>query len=350
MDSFFRAPGMGKGAVETLLRHALKKELTVAQCLSGSGISSDYVRNPIDVSVSQELIIINNLIKHLAKPFAMGFAVGLGVRMMDLGVVGLALMSCKNGAHAASVIARYVSHAYHFNHLDLVVEGGSIRIKISPRDELDEAVKQFVVARDLGIFYVMQTSALRGQARNTYEVGFDFDFLQGMEEVAKAFSCPVRHGQDSNYLICDKRQLKLQPPMSNPINAAAIELSYQQVLLKSVSDAGLASKIKEILMSNSHKNIQKKQVAEGLNISERTLARHLEKKGLSWRKMLSEIRLQKAEFLLLNSDKALQKITDEVGYASVSSLSHAFRKEKGLSPSSFRKSNLKTKLMLKPLP
>ncbi len=338
MDPYSRAPGVGKGSVETLLRYSFQQKMDLTQCLKGSGIEDDFLINPVDVSVPQELIVIANVLKFTGKPMATGFSVGLGFRMMDLGMVGLALMSSEDGAHAAKIIGRYVQNAYHFNDFSLALKRRKVTISFQAHEELTDPVAQFVVARDLGIFHMIQSYVLRGQARKTFEVGFSFDFLQGMEDVAKAFSCPVRHNQKSNYLVCDIRQLRLRPPLSNPINASAIESAYQLALSAPTYDDSLVAKIKKYLLSKPLLNIQKKQVALYLNMSERTLARHLEKQGLSWRKLLSQVRLQKAENLLLGSGQSLQKITDEVGFASVSSLSHAFTKDKGMSPSEFRKS------------
>jgi AraC-like DNA-binding protein len=338
MDSFPRAPGVGKGSVETLLRYSLQKKMDLSQCLKGSGIKDDFLVNPVDVSVPQELIVIENVLKFTGKPLATGFAVGLGFQMMDLGVVGLALMSSKDGAHATKIVGRYVKKAYHFNNFSIALKRRKVTITLQAHDDLTDSVAQFVVARDLGIFHMIQTYILHGQARNTFEVGFSFNFLQGMEGIASAFSCPVRHNQTSNYLVYDIRQLRLRPSLSNAINACAIENFYQMELSELSRIDGFVSKIKRYLISQPSLNIKKRQVAEHLNMTERTLARHLEKKGLSWRKLLSEVRLKKAEQLLNSSDYSIQKITDEVGFSSVSSLSHAFSKDKGMSPSEYRKS------------
>jgi AraC-like DNA-binding protein len=338
MDSLLRAPGIGKGNIETLLRYGLQQNLSIAQCLKGTDIEDDFLINPVDVGVSQEIIVIGNVLKIMGKPVATGFAVGLGFRMVDLGVVGLALMSSQDGAHATKIVGRYVQKAYHFNHFSIALKRRKVTITLKAHDDLTDPVAQFVVARDLGIFHMIQTYILHGQARNTFEVGFSFNFLQGMEEIARAFSCPVRHNQTSNYLVYDIRQLRLRPPLSNAINACAIENAYQMELSSVSRIDSLGAKIKRYLMSQSLLNIKKRQVSEYLHMSERTLARHLEKKGLSWRKLLSEVRLKKAEHLLNSSDYSIQKITDEVGFSSASSLSHAFTKDKGMSPSEYRKS------------
>ncbi len=340
MASFNRAAGFGKGSIETLLNYALLENVSVAQCLVGSGVANNFLNKPVDVSIQQELIVISNVLKLLGKPFFIGFSVGLSYKMADLGVVGLALMSGENGLHAANIIDRYQRKAYHFNWLGLVVMGSKVKLMLSPRAELDKNIAQFMVARDLGIFSMMQHSVLKGEKRNTFEIGFSFDYLKGMGDVADAFSCPVRHKQKYNYLVCDVNQLKLRPPLSNPINAAAIELSYHSELSKLAEPVNIVKKIEQYLHSIENLNVQKKQVAQQFNMSERTLTRHLEKQGLNWRDLLSGIRLKQAEYLLRTTDKSLQSISDQVGFASASSLSHAFTKHKNVSPSEFRKSHI----------
>ena len=74
-----------------------------------------------------------------------------------------------------------------------------------------------------------------------------------------------------------------------------------------------------------------------LKISTRSLARQLEKNDTNWRSLISKIRIEKAEKVLLETALPLSDIAEVVGFANPSSFSHAFTKQKGISPSKFRK-------------
>ncbi len=335
--SLCRAPGVGKGSVDALLRYGSQHNLSHEQCLQGSGLDVSYHSADIDVTPQQELLVIANIIKFLGKPFATGFAIGISYRIGDLGTFGLALMSSKNGAHAANITARYLQAAYHFTNFKLLLLDGKIKIKWDETSAFSKEIEQFLIARDFGICRLIQNHVSSSHPRDIYEISFRFDYLSGMDEVAKAFKCAVRHNQTETYIVSESSQLEIRPPFSNPANAHAIEKSYLDILNRKDEQLGLINKVKQKLMSEPCLNIQKKQMADLFHMSERTFSRHLEKESSSWRLLITEARLEKAELLLKISNKPLQKISDEVGFSSVSSLSHAFTKYKGMSPTEFRK-------------
>jgi two-component system response regulator YesN len=79
-------------------------------------------------------------------------------------------------------------------------------------------------------------------------------------------------------------------------------------------------------------------VARKLFLSRRSLQMILKKEGKPpFRDMLTEFRLNRAEQLLLQTDKTVGEIAFEVGFNSPDALSVAFRRRRGMSPSDFRK-------------
>lgn len=58
--------------------------------------------------------------------------------------------------------------------------------------------------------------------------------------------------------------------------------------------------------------------------------------GMTISDYLLELRMERAKILLLNTDKSVQQIGDELGFNSVSYFSAQFRKKSGQSPSAFR--------------
>ena len=64
------------------------------------------------------------------------------------------------------------------------------------------------------------------------------------------------------------------------------------------------------------------------------------KTGISYMAYRTQLRLKRAQELLLKSDKSMPQIASEVGYNDVTSLIRAFKKELGYTPSDYRKSGL----------
>lgn len=334
---YSRAPGVGKGHSEALIRYGLSSGLAIHECIRGTTIPENFLLDPYDVSPMDELVLVSNLVHKLGNGFKLGFEVGSRYQITDLGLFGMALMTSKNGAHAAQITQRYLDNAFNFTNMRLKIMNGKYKMTWKLRLEFDEEINNFLLARDVGICHVVQSYVLKNKNRNAYEIGFSFPYEKGMDDVAKLYGCPVRHNQDENYIIADINQLSAEPPFSNFVNAQAIEQAYQAELNKPTNQPRLSEKVKNYLLETSNFNIPKKDVAANFFVSERTLTRHLEKESTSWRGLVSEVRLEKAELLLKITNKPLQKIADEVGFASVSSFSHAFTKFKGMSPTEYKR-------------
>lgn len=337
VDYGIRVPGIGKGHAEQLIKYAINHGFDLQHCLHGTSIKTDFLENPVDIIPSQELILIENLIHRFGDAFKLGFEIGSRYSMLDLGLYGMALMNSTNGAHAANITKRFLDLSYNFTDMKLHINADKIILNWFCRHPYKPNVQQFLIARDFGICHMVQDFILDGKSRNVFEVGFSFEYLKGMEDIANAFSTKLKHGQSQHYLITEISQLRRSRNNSNLIAANAIEDSYLKKVNSVPRDNSASYKIKEYLLSLEKLHVTKKDIANALHMSERTLTRHLEKEGTNWRRFISNIRLEKAQGLLTDSNKTLQQISDTVGYANVSSLSHAFNKYKGLSPTEYRK-------------
>ena len=89
------------------------------------------------------------------------------------------------------------------------------------------------------------------------------------------------------------------------------------------------------LLPTGHPTLE--SVARQLEISPRTLQRHLAKQGLTHSKLIYQVRITRACKQLSQSDVQISEIATEVGFATPSAFSHAFQSWTGTSPRNFRK-------------
>ncbi|MEC8569374.1 MAG: helix-turn-helix domain-containing protein, partial [Pseudomonadota bacterium] len=78
-------------------------------------------------------------------------------------------------------------------------------------------------------------------------------------------------------------------------------------------------------------------IAERLNMSERTIKRHLQAQGTNFLQILSEVRFSEAKKLLHQQQYSIQDIADIVGYEEATNFIRAFKKNFGETPSQYRK-------------
>jgi AraC-like DNA-binding protein len=83
-------------------------------------------------------------------------------------------------------------------------------------------------------------------------------------------------------------------------------------------------------------------VASELNLSSRTLRRHLEEQGSSFRQLQEEVRLALAEELLAIGSLSQEDIAARLGYSEVSNFLHAFKRWKGQTPGQYRQTRTAT--------
>jgi AraC-like DNA-binding protein len=81
------------------------------------------------------------------------------------------------------------------------------------------------------------------------------------------------------------------------------------------------------------------QLSDFVNLSSRTLSRYLEREGSSFRGLSIQVRIERARRMLAESDLAVTQIAYRLGYGDVASFDRSFKRETGLSPSSFRTAN-----------
>lgn len=98
----------------------------------------------------------------------------------------------------------------------------------------------------------------------------------------------------------------------------------------------LRARIHAELDSAERPDLTRDDMAKRLNVSTRSLSRHLQEEGCCWRDLLSDYRIQRARHLLATGSDSLEQIAERVGYAGASALSNAFQRRYGQSPSRFR--------------
>ena len=74
-----------------------------------------------------------------------------------------------------------------------------------------------------------------------------------------------------------------------------------------------------------------------LDISIRTLQRHLARTGLSYSNLLDEVRHRKAREMLRDPGLRIIDVTDRLGYADPGSFTRAFERWTGVAPSVYRR-------------
>jgi YesN/AraC family two-component response regulator len=95
------------------------------------------------------------------------------------------------------------------------------------------------------------------------------------------------------------------------------------------------------MVDTSHgSNLSLEYVAEVVGVHPVTLSRVFKQQtGINFVRYIVQCRLREAQVLLLKTDKKINEISEEVGYADYRYFRTLFKKEFGLTPSEYRRSN-----------
>lgn len=250
------------------------------------------------------------------------------------GMFGLALFTAKDLQQALDLLVTFsytVMPNYKFERL---VVGGQWHIVLRPNYSLSEVqsyVDESTCAYLLNFRHFAKLSSPPIQVHLTHspkgEIA-DYEDHFGAKFLFNQACCKV---------VFDKHHLK-QPLRTH--NRATFEEVFRKLRSNTATgnDLSSASAVKKILQAqlSQGRPSQISQIAQAMNISERTLARRLQNENTSF----AELRLQTctdyAKLILENTDFPVSKIASICGYNSTSNFSRAFKSSTGLTPKQFR--------------
>lgn len=151
------------------------------------------------------------------------------------------------------------------------------------------------------------------------------------------FRSPVRFDAPRFALLFPRRWLERPPPAADAALHAA--LLAQAAALESQTPLALPTQVRRFmrhLLLDGKGSLE--IVARNLSMHRRTLDRHLDASGCSFRTLANAMRFEVASQLLRDTDMSVSEIAVSLHYGDASAFAHAFRRWAGRTPSQWRRS------------
>ena len=148
------------------------------------------------------------------------------------------------------------------------------------------------------------------------------------------FPGPVRFAADSTGLRFDARYLNLPLRRDEAALNQMLQRALPIMVLPYRRDRLLVDRVRHLLALPGHDSAQ--ALAHALNISPRTLHRHLQEASVPLQALKDEARLQRARDALLRSDRPIKQVAALAGFRNDKSFLRAFKGWTGLTPAEFR--------------
>jgi AraC-like DNA-binding protein len=310
------------------------------ELLKGTGLEGQAANDLSGgITESQHLILMRNALRLSGDP-GLGLVLGFNRHISTLESYGFAIMCCETYGQAIQVGCEYQSTLGRFSgrllHLSMHLEGNEAVLDIDFEPALGD-LKTFAVEDMLGSI-VSSTRWVTGQALPLREIRCAYPEPAHAHAYAHYFSCPVVFNARHTQVRFDAVFLNTPLPMASS-NVVRIHLEQcKKRLLQddlSVQDRWV-SQIRNRVSLAVRENPSLKDCATALAVSPRTLRRKLQQRGLSYQKILDEVRLSLACSYLQNTRLSVEAIAEMVGFGESTSFTRAFKRWTGTGPLAYR--------------
>jgi len=291
-----------------------------------------------EIEAQQEIQIIRNLISALPHVPTLGIEAGKRYHVTTYGLWGYAVLSSPTLGMAVSMTSRMLNQTFSLTTNDVEQLGDQVLVTYHT-DHLPPEVRQFVVDRDRASVLTLQREILGHPM--TY-VAVQMRRAEPDPELAQAytelFGVRPQFGQAHDRSVFAAALMHEPLPQADPHTAALCEQMCKKLVDARSSRTGVAAQVRDRLMRTPGRIPDMEDIAAEMNITSRTLRRHLTTEGASFRALLEEVRSTLAEELMTSASLTHSEIAERLGYADVTTFIEAFRRWKGVPPSEFRKS------------
>ena len=304
------------------------------------GLDLDTIDPAAPIERSLELEVLAALAGHLKDPLA-GLKAGEYFGLAGYGPFVMLLMSCENAYEAFQTGIRYQELTFLTGRLRIEPGEKSSALVLTPLP-LPDKVSRFRIDGELsGTFKLIKDLQL-SLGLNLSPERIEMPYPEPPEKAAyeKHFRCPVTFGAGHEARAWIPNQyLQIKSPTADPVAHRVYRDQCDQLLVsrqKNRAEGAVARVVNHLkLFSGDYPAIG--SVANALGVAERTLRRQLADEGTSFRKVLDQVRYEKASELLKSTAMPVEQMARQMGYREPASFIRAFQRWSGTSPAAFRR-------------
>ncbi len=316
-----------------LVQLAARWHVTPAQLLAGTGLDEAALAAPGGRLPLATVVTLVERARALTGEPAIGFHLGLQMRISWHGFVGFAAMASATVRGALEIAERFAPTRTNALALRLEVVGAQASLVIEERAPLGTAQDAIIFALITGLWQI--GNSLCGRVL-VGEVDLAFAEPAYFAQYARMAPASLRFDQPQHRMVFDAAILDL--PVGDR-DAVAQQLAREQCereLAALGAGADIEAQVRAQLPADAgFRSID--LVAERLHVSVRTLKRRLAGRGTSFSALLDQVRRDRATLLLHAGELTVDEIGARLGYSDPANFARAFRRWTGSSPRAFRR-------------
>jgi len=264
----------------------------------------------------------------------LGLAVASNVVPTTFHALGYSIMASATLRDMLQRIVRYFRIASDVSELELRESAEACELVVHPPSGTTHPAPESV---DAFISLLLRTSrSLAGRQLVPLRVALRRPRPAQVDSFERILRAPIEFGASHDLVAFARADCDL------PLDSANRELASRsdELIAKYLADldrAALSARVRDALIPRlANGEPAAEQVAAALNLSLRSLQRHLADEGTHFDQVLASTRLELARGYLGDKRHAISEIAYLLGYADASCFTRAFRRWTGVSPSQYR--------------
>jgi AraC-like DNA-binding protein len=268
----------------------------------------------------------------------LGFIVGEHTKPLEHGVLGYALLSSPTLRDSLERYVRFQDLQGPLLRINLKELGSTAEMAATPRRgrwRIGPAAHRYIVQEWLVGWN--QWCQLIGRGGSFFEhvrLGYAADGAQRHYE--DHLGCTVSFNNTSTTAIFAARRLDLPLSYADEAISALCNVQCERLLEVLKLRAGLVADIHRLLANRPGQIPAINEMAENLNMSQRTLRRRLKMENTTYQDIVGEFRVAMAKRYLAETEMPANEIAVLVGYSDPGNLYRAFRRDLGQTPMEYR--------------
>ena len=313
-----------------LLQHVAALGHDPALLCRGLGFEPDDLKKPdYRLSYRQSYLLVRRAL-HSLDDSGLGLAVGSRQTAVSWGLVGMAMLASPTLGDALDLAIRYQRHTGALLDYEMELRDGHCLVFANTR----------FFDPEVAVFYLEEAFAsaqaivrhLSGQDLHPACIELEYPQPEHWQRYAELFQCPVRFAAGHNLIAFDAHWLELPLPTRDDYVAAETATLLDSAHWQPHSCSDLIETIQREVRKSLSRPPQLAELAQQLNLGERTLRRRIDEAGLSYHAIVDSARRAKALALLSHRDSRLIDVASETGFSDVRNFRRAFKRWTGMSP------------------
>ncbi len=265
---------------------------------------------------------------------SLGIAIGSRLKPACYHLLGHLLMSSKTLGEALNSLLRYYRLIINSGEMVVHIEQQQGQILWEPSHESGSSIILEMVFSSIWQFGVWAT----GRAEPLSSIQFSCKKPGYSQDIEHFFACEVEYDAPLSAIYFPEAWNNLSMLSHNAeVNQLLMDKAQQELIRIHQNKTSLDQLRYFLSVETRIASVTLDMMAEKLNISSRTLQRHLSQENTSLKSELAREKLTRSKAMLSQSNLSICEIALRLGYAEQSSFTHAYKRRYGITPNEARK-------------